>query len=173
MRVPPPVDTKRLLDLIDHEEGDEGLNDKFSPVTIREQRVARARQLLGLTELKQDRGDQVDQAVAEDHRTIDVSKVLQLLRSPGDRVIRKALQRLHVKWYHCETERLQSILRAAGVPAKVCNLVPQVVQASQVRRPWERPGQSNKLIYAWALACFITQDWNLALEEHTAFRLHT
>ena len=55
------------------------------------------------------------------------------------------------KWYHAETERLQTILRAAGAPPKACNLVPQVVQACQVCRPWRRPGQSNKLTFSLAL----------------------
>ena len=140
-----------MPDLVDLED-DEGSIDTLSPVTVREQRVARARQFLGLNKPKQDRGDQVDQAAAEDHRTTDVSKVLQLLRGSDDSVIRKALQRLHVKWYHRETERLQSIVRAVGVPAKACNLGPQVVQACQVCRPWKRPGQSNKLTYSLALA---------------------
>ena len=78
--------------------------------------------------------------------------MLQLLRSYDESVIRKALQRLHVKWYHCETARLQSFFRAAGVPAKACNFVPQVVQACQVCRPWKGPGQANKLTYSLALS---------------------
>ena len=108
--------------------------------------------MLDLNKPKHDRGNQVDQAAAEDHRHIDVSKVLQQFRSEDDSVIRKALQRLHVKWYHCETERLQSFLRAVGVLAKACNFVPQVVQACQVCRPWKRPGQANKLTYSLALS---------------------
>lgn len=125
--------------------------DRPSPVTVREQRVAKARRIFGLNKPQRDRGDQADQATAEDHRTTDVSKVLQLLMSLDDSVIRKALQRLHVQWYHCEIERLQRILRGAGLPAKACNLVPQVVQACQVCRPWKKPAQSNKIIYSLAM----------------------
>ena len=61
------------------------------------------------------------------------------------------MQRLHVKWYHCEIERSQSIFKAAGAPSRAVNLAPQVVQGCQVRRPRRRPGQSNKLIYLLAL----------------------
>ena len=152
----PPTSTD-LSDLIDLEEEEidtteDGWQDQSSPVTAREQRVARARRVFGPSKPKQDRGDQADQAAAEDHRTTDVSKMLNLFRSEDDPVIRKALQRLHIKWYHYETERLQSILRAAGVPAKACNLVPQVVQACQVCRPWRRPGQANKFTVSLALA---------------------
>ena len=125
--------------------------DKLAPVTIREQRVARARRILGLNKSQQDRGDQTDQAAAEDHRTTDVSKVLRLLWGPDGSIIRKALQRLHVTLYHCETERLQSIPGAAGIRAKACNLIPQIVQACQVCRPWRRPNQSNELTYSLAM----------------------
>ena len=98
------------------------------------------------------RGDQADQPAARDHRITDVGKVLQLLHDPNEVVVRNALQLLHVKWYHCGTERLQSLLRVVGAPARTYNLVPQVVQAYQVCRPWERPGQSNTLTYSLALA---------------------
>ena len=145
-----------MFDLIDLEEGidtiKDGWADKLSPVTVREQRVARAREVLGLNKPKQDRGDQADQAAAEDHRHIDVSKVLQLLRSQDESVIRKALQRLHVKWYHCEIERLQPLPRAVGALSKAVNFVLQVVQACQVCRPWRKPGQSNKLTYSLAMS---------------------
>ena len=97
-------------------------------------------------------GDQVDQTPVEDHRAIDVAKVLQMFHSDDGSTLREALQRLHVKLYHCGTERLQSLLRAAGAPAKVCNLVPQVVQACQVRRDWGRPSNSNKFTYSLAEA---------------------
>ena len=57
---------------------------------------------------------------------------------------------MHLKWYRCETERLQSLLRAAGAPAKACNLVPAVVQTCQVCREWRRPGNANKLTFSLA-----------------------
>ena len=84
--------------------------------------------------------------------TTDETKSMQLLHSEDEGVIRKALQRLHVKWYHAETERLQSLLRAVAVPAKVCNLDPQVVRSCQACRPWRRPGQSDKPTYNLSLA---------------------
>ena len=121
----------------------------MSQLSVREQRIAKARRVLGL-KAQHDRGDQADQTAAEDHRTTDVAKVMQLLHSNEDSVLRKALQRLHIKWYHCETERLQSLLRAAGAPSKACNLVPQVVQACQVCRDWKRPSNSNKLTFSLA-----------------------
>lgn len=146
-----PPQNVDVIDVIDIG-AEEGYIDPLSPVIVREQCIARAREVLGVKK-QRDRGDRGDQGAAEDQRTIDVAQVLQLLRSQDDSISRKALQRLHVKWYHCETERLQSPLRAAGAPAKVCNLVPQVVHACQACRDWKRLGNSNTLTYSLAEIC--------------------
>ena len=125
---------------------------RLSPITVREQRVGRAHNISGLSKEQRSRGDQSDRAAAEDQRTTGVPTVLQLLRNCDDSAIRKALQRLHVKWYHREIGRLQSIFRAAVVPPRACKLVPQVVQGCQVCRPWRKPSLSNKFIYLLALS---------------------
>ena len=75
----------------------EGYDGQLSPISVREQRIAKARRVFGLNNPKIDRVDQADQAAAEDHRTIDVNKVLQLLHHPEEMVVRKALQRFHFK----------------------------------------------------------------------------
>ena len=62
------------------------------------------------------------------------------------------MQQLHVKWYHVETERLQSLRRAAGAFPTSCNLVPQVVQSCQVCRPWRKPRQNKKFVYSLAFS---------------------
>ena len=127
--------TPKLIDLADltKEEDNDGYLDQFSPVIICEQRTARAREVLDLDRQQQSRGDQADHIAAEDHCTTDVAKVLQLLRHRDKAIVRNALQRLHVQWYHCGTKRLQSLLRAAGAPARACNLVPPQ-SYSHVRR---------------------------------------
>ena len=139
-----------LVDLTRDEAENDGSIGRLCPITIREQRIAKTRRVLGLNKEHEDRGDQADQAAAEDHRTTDVTTALQLLRSSEEATIRKALQRHHVKWYHCETERLQSLLKAAGAPSKAINLFPQIIQARQICRPWKKPSQSNQLTYSLA-----------------------
>ena len=140
------------LDVIDSEEDDSGgYTGKLSPITAREQRVTKARRILGLNEQQQDRGDQTDQAAAEDHTTTDVAKALRLLFHAGEPIARTALQRFHVKWYHCGSAKPQSLLRAAGAPPRACNSVLQVVQACRVCRPWKRLSQSHKLTFSHAL----------------------
>ena len=96
-----------LVDLIEDEAENDGFIDRLSHIFVREQRIAKARQVLGLNKELEERGDQADQAAAEERITTDVTKVLQLLRSPEEVTIRKAFQRLHVKRYHCPSERLQ------------------------------------------------------------------
>lgn len=115
------------IDVIDIDD-EEGYIDLLSPIIVREQRIAKTRKVLGF-EQQHDRADQADQGVAEDHRILDVAKVLRLLQSEDESVSRKVLQRFHVKLYHWQTGRFQSFLRAVGGPSKVCSLVPAVVQA--------------------------------------------
>lgn len=141
-----------IADLTGEDEYNDGYLSRSSPVTVREQRVAKPRRIVGFNKPQRSSGDQAGQAAAEDHRITEVSEVLQLLRHPEGAVVRKALQWLRVRWHHCEPERLQSLLRAAGASARACNLVPQVVQPCQVCRAWRGFGRSNKFIYSFALA---------------------
>ena len=147
----PPL--KHHLDVIDLEEerDNDGYDDPLSRVTVREQRVAKARRIFGLKS-QRSRGDQADQAAAEDHSTTVVNKVLQSPHHPEQSAARKALHRLHVKLYHYETERLQPLLGAVGASVEACNPVPAVVQACQACRPWRRPGQSNRFTFSLALS---------------------
>ena len=126
-----------VVDLETEEEDIDGHEYGLSPINVRERRVARARRVLWLKS-QHSRGDQADEVAAEDHRTTDVAKGLPVLHRTDEAVTRKALQRLHVEWYHCETERLQSLSKVAGAPSRARGLVPQVVQACQVCRPWKR-----------------------------------
>ena len=86
-------DTAHLTETADND----GFEDRLSPVIVREQRVAKARRIFGLNEPQRSRGDHADQKAADDHRTIDVAKVLQSLHHADDSAVRRAFQRLHVK----------------------------------------------------------------------------
>ena len=69
-----------------------GYWNRLFPVLVREQRVVKDRRIFGLNKPRHSRDDQ---AAAEDHGTIDISKVLQLFRHPDDAIVREALRRLH------------------------------------------------------------------------------
>ena len=62
-----------LVDLIEDEEDHDVFNDRLSPITVRERRIAKARQVFGVNKKLEERGNQADQAAAEDHRTTDVT----------------------------------------------------------------------------------------------------
>lgn len=117
------------FDVVELEDDNDGFIGQLSPVTVYEQRIAKAWQALGLKSGSQQNGrcDQACQVAAEDHITTDVATALRLLHDSDEVVVRKALQRLHVKRYHGETEGRQPLLRAAGAPARARNLVSQVV----------------------------------------------
>lgn len=104
------------------EHDEDGHDDPISPVNVREQRVAKARRVLGLKSQRSS-GDQADQVATNEDRTTDVHKALQILHSREELVIGRALQRLHVNWYHCGTERRLSSFRPAGALARACYLV--------------------------------------------------
>ena len=97
----PISQTQDVIDVVDIDDG-EGCTDPLSPISNREQRIARARKFLGLKQ-QHDRGDQADQGAAEDRRTTGEAKVLQLFHSTDGSVLRNTMQRLHVKRYHRET----------------------------------------------------------------------
>ena len=139
-----------IVDLI--EEGEVGYEDGLFPITVCEQRVAKARGIVCLNIPQHSIGDRVGHGAAEDHRTTHVVKVFRSLHHADEAAVRAALHRLHVKWHRCETERLQSLLRAAGAPPRACICVPPVAQACQCCRPWKRFGQSHKLTLSLAMS---------------------
>ena len=74
---PPPIQNQNSkLDVVDleAEETKGGYEDRLSPIDVREQRVDRARRVLGF-QSQRGPGDKTDQAAAEDNRTTDVAKV--------------------------------------------------------------------------------------------------
>ena len=107
-RVPPNSQNQGqeedVMDVIDLDEA--GYVDPLSPIPVREQRVAKARRALGFN-AQVDREDQADQAAVQDHRTIDVATLMQLLHSQDDGVSREALHIFHVEGYNADTERVE------------------------------------------------------------------
>lgn len=92
-----------------------------------------------------DQNDQADSGAVEDWRTQDVPKILKILYDANEQVVKEALMRLHVRWFHASTEQLTQILRAAGSPAKALALIPSIVRACQICRRWTRPGNKTVL----------------------------
>ena len=73
----------------------------------------------------------------------DIGRTLQQLRSVREAVVRRALRQLHVRFYHPSTQRLRSLLSAAGVPAEVLEKVAQITDTCSVCRTWARPAPKS------------------------------
>ena len=54
----------------------------------------------------------------------------------------RALRRLHLRWWHSGSTTMVKILRAAGVPSEVLDLVPSVCDTCRICRAWNRPNNS-------------------------------
>ena len=70
----------------------------------------------------------------------DLGTSLQLLRSTRPGVVRRALRKLHVRWYHAPSRRMATFLTAAGVSSGIVALVPDIVSTCEICRAWSRPG---------------------------------
>ncbi len=90
----------------------------------------------------EDAANQSD-AAASDWRAFDVSKAILALRSDEPAVRRKALQRLHIRWWHVPAAHMERTLRAAGAPPRALAEIPAVVQGCMVCRDWHKPGPRN------------------------------
>ena len=120
------------------EEAQEEGADDSAPASARE-RTSQHRERRRATQLA-DASHQSDHSAVEDWRTLDVQKALETLKSDDAGVRRKALQRLHIRWWHVPSEAFQRTLRVAAAPARAVAEVPSVVQACSICRDWRRPG---------------------------------
>jgi hypothetical protein len=71
--------------------------------------------------------------------SFDLGRCLTALRSGEKHIQIRAIQRLHIRWWHCSSERLTALLKSAGVSQDVIKLVPNVVSSCKVCRAWTKP----------------------------------
>ena len=82
--------------------------------------------------------------------SFDLGRCLRALRSEDQALQARALKRLHVRWWHCTTGRMQNLLKSAGVSKTAVDQIPSVVNSCKVCRAWQRP--SNRSVTASRLA---------------------
>ena len=75
-----------------------------------------------------------------DWSRFDVESVLRGLRTANEAGQRRLLRKLHLRWWHAGATTMQRMLRAAGVPAKVLELVRETLATCALCRTWTRPG---------------------------------
>ncbi|CAE7261221.1 pol [Symbiodinium sp. KB8] len=72
--------------------------------------------------------------------SFDLGRALQDLRSIREGVVRRALRKLHIRWFHASAQRMKTLLTAAGVSPEIMVLVQQIVDTCDICRNWTRPG---------------------------------
>ena len=80
----------------------------------------------------------------------DLGTALRDLRSENPAVINRALQRLHIRWWHATTARMTSLLKTAGVSDGVIKQIPIIVSTCKICRLWTRP--NNRAMVSTRLA---------------------
>ena len=77
--------------------------------------------------------------VPVDWSSWDLGRALRSLRTNNNAVITRAIRQLHLRWFHASSIKMISLLRAAGLPANVLDLVKPVCDTCKVCRLWTRP----------------------------------
>ena len=81
------------------------------------------------------------EAADEDRWTsFDLGRALIDLRSVREGVVRRALRKLHIRWFHASAQKMKTLLTAAGVPQDIMLLVQQIVDTCDICRNWSKPG---------------------------------
>ena len=68
---------------------------------------------------------------------------MKLLHSTNDRVVRRTLRRLHIRFWHAASAKLIEILRVAGAPQEALKLVKEIVDTCRICRMWARPSPKS------------------------------
>ena len=78
-----------------------------------------------------------------DWSSFDLGRCLRALKSERQPTVIKALKRLHMRWWHCSSSRMSSLLKAAGVSKSTLDLIPSVCAACKSCRAWQQPGHRS------------------------------
>jgi hypothetical protein len=80
------------------------------------------------------------EAIAEvDWSSWDLGRSLRNLRTGNVPTIIKAIRQLHLRWWHAKADRMESLLKAAGLPPNVVEQIRPVVSTCRICRLWTRP----------------------------------
>ena len=73
----------------------------------------------------------------------DLGFALQQLRSIREGVVRRTLRKLHLRWYHAGSRKMQVLLEAAGVNPQILAMIPSIIDTCDICRRWQRPGPKS------------------------------
>ena len=93
-----------------------------------------------------DAGDGDGESPQEPHWSqFDLGHALMQLRSIREGIVRRALRRLHLRWYHANNKRMRNLLEAVGVAPSVLNMIPSIIDTCSVCRNWQRVGPKSAM----------------------------
>ena len=77
----------------------------------------------------------------------DITHCLRALRSNHEPTVLKALRKIHLRLWHAGVSNMQSILRNAGVPQSVLDLIPNIIATCKECRMWAaRPRETKPAV---------------------------
>ena len=103
---------------------------------------------------------------ASDWTSFDVQATLRGLRHGTEADQRRLLRKLHLRWWHCSCHRMQALLKAAGLPKTVCDLVPEITDTCRVCRHWARPSPDAKPTSRMVIGFNIEVEGDLMFVRH-------
>ena len=72
--------------------------------------------------------------------TGDIDRAITAFRSGRPEIQRQLLRRLHVRWWHASTTKMQHILRQAGISGPVIDMCKSICETCRICREWAPPG---------------------------------
>ena len=104
--------------------------------------------------------------VPSDWTSFDVQSSIRGLRHGTEAARRQILRKLHLRWWHCSTDKMCRFLRAAGLGKDILELVPAIQDTCRVCRHWARPSADAKA------TCRMVIGFNIEVEGDLMFYRH-
>ena len=102
----------------------------------------------------------------EDWTSFDVQASFRGLRQADEAGKRRILRKLHLRWWHCSTDKMLSLLKAGGLGRDALDLVPAIADTCKVCRTWARPSPDTKA------SCRMVIGFNIEVEGDLMFYRH-
>ena len=102
----------------------------------------------------------------DDWTSFDVQASFRGLRHADEAGKRRILRKLHLRWWHCSTDKMLSLLKAGGLGRDVLDLVPAIADTCKVCRTWARPSPDAKA------SCRMVIGFNIEVEGDLMFYRH-
>ena len=104
--------------------------------------------------------------VPSDWTSFDVQASMRGLRMSDEAGRRRILRKLHLRWFHPSTDKMQRLLNAVGIPKEVLELVPSIVETCRVCRLWARPSPDVKATSRMVIGFNIEVEGDLMFYRH-------